>query len=157
MSDAYQDGVRLLARRSLTRREVVTRLRARGHGDDDVEAAVGRLVAISAIDDEALARHWIATHAATRGKGRDRALAELLARGVEEAVASSAWSQAVEDGAIAGDDLLARAVRRRLGATPGPTEMGRLARVYNALLHEGFGQREVEAALAPYGFERIDP
>jgi regulatory protein len=157
MSDAYQDGVRLLARRSLTRREVITRLRARGHDDGDVEAAVDRLTALSAIDDEAFARHWIATQAAPRGKGRDRALAELMARGVEEGVAASVWLQSIDDGTIAGDDVLARAIRRRLGATPAPTERSRLARVYNALLHEGFGQNEVEAALAPYGFERIDP
>lgn len=157
MSDAYQDGVRLLASRALTRREVVTRLRARGHGEDDIEEAVGRLVVLSAIDDAALARHWIVTQAAPRGKGRDRAFAELTARGVDEAVASSAWVQAVDDGAIAGDDVLGRAVRRRLGVTPTPTGTGRLARVYNALLQEGFGQEEVEAALAPYGFERIDP
>jgi regulatory protein len=157
MSDAYQDGVRLLARRSLTRREIVLRLRARGHADDDVEAAVCRLVAMSAIDDRALALHWIESQAATRGRGRARALAELAARGVLESVASSAWSQAMEDGAIDGDALLTRAVRRRFGGALKPAGRERLTRVYNALLHEGFGQAEVEAALAPYGFERIDP
>ena len=157
MSDAYQDGVRLLSRRSLTRREVVLRLQQRGHGDDDVNDAVLRLVALSAIDDRALARHWIASQAAGRGRGRARALAELSARGVDEAVAASAWSEAVEDGAIDADALVSRAVRRRLGAPPGRADRGRLARVYNALLHEGFGQAQVEAALAPYGFERTDP
>ena len=157
MSDAYQDGVRLLSHRSLTRREVVLRLKQRGHGDDDVEDAVSRLVSQSAIDDRALARHWIASQAAARGRGRARALAELSARGVDEAVAASAWSEAVADGAIDGDALVFRAVRRRLGAPPGRANRGRLARVYNALLQEGFGQAQVEAALAPYGFERTDP
>jgi len=157
MSDAYQDGVRLLARRSLTRHEVASRLRARGHGEDDVEDAVRRLVDASAIDDRALARQWIETHAATRGRGPERTLSELTARGVEEGVALAAWSQAVEDGAIDGGAVLARAVRRRLGAVPSRVARARLARVYNALLHEGFGQHEVEEALASYGFERIDP
>jgi len=157
MSDAYQDGVRLLARRSLTRREVESRLRERGHGNDDVDDAVHRLVAIAAIDDLALARHWIESQAERRGRGRDRVVAELTARGVDEAVAAEAWSQAVDDGAIDGDAQLARAVRRRLGAVPAATGRARLARVYNALLYEGFGQAEVEAALAPYGFERTDP
>jgi SOS response regulatory protein OraA/RecX len=157
MSDAYLEGVRLLSRRSLTRHEVVSRLRARGYGDDDVEAAVDRLVASSAIDDAALALHWISSQAAGRGRGRERALAELAARGVDEAVATSAWSQAVEDGAIDGDDLLARAVRRRLGVPTRRGEEGRLARVYNALLHEGFEPAQVEAALAPFGFRRNDP
>ena len=156
MSDAYQDGVRLLARRPLTRREVELRLKERGHGDDHVEAAVSRLVALSAIDDRALAQHWIGSQAAAAGRGRERAVAHLVARGVEEAVASSAWVQAVEDGAIVEDALLAKAVRRRLGPAPGRAGKARLARVYNALLHEGFGREQVEAALAPYGFEGTD-
>lgn len=157
MSDAYEDGVRLLSRRSLTRREVVSRLRERGHGDDEVEEAVSRLTAQSAIDDRALASHWIASQAAGRGRGKDRALAELVARGVDETIAASAWSQAMEDGAIDDEALLSRAVRKRLGAPPGRADRGRLARVYNALLHEGFGDAELEAALAPYGFKRNDP
>ena len=156
MSDAYQDGLRLLSRRALTRREVVLRLNERGHGDLEVDAAVSRLAAVSAIDDRALARHWIGSQAAARGRGRARALAELAARGVPDAVASAAWSEAVEDGAIDEDAVLARAVRRRLGAPPGRAGRGRLARVYNALLYEGFGQEQVEAALLPYGFERTD-
>jgi regulatory protein len=157
MSDAYQDGVRLLSRRSLTRREIVLRLKERGHGDEAVEAAVNRLAAASAIDDRALARHWIGSQAAARGRGRARAVAELVARGVPEAVASSAWAEAVDDGAIDEGATLARAVRRRLGPPPGRNDKGRLARVYNALLHEGFGHEQVEAALVPYGFERTDP
>ena len=156
MSDAYQDGVRLLARRPLTRHEVVSRLRQLGHASDDVEQAVHRLVAMSAIDDLALALRYIETRAAARGRGPERTLAELKARGVDEAVASAAWSQAVGEGAIDGAALLSRAVRLKLGAAPGRADRGRLARVYNALLSEGFEQREVEEALAPYGFERID-
>lgn len=157
MSDAYQDGVRLLSRRSLTRREVVLRLGQRGHGAEDIEAAVRRLAAVSAIDDGALARNWIGSQAAARGRGRARALNELVARGVDEAVAASAWEEAVHDGAIDVDAALGRAVRRRLGAPPGRKDKGRLARVYNALLYEGFGREQVEAALVPYGFERTDP
>jgi regulatory protein len=156
MPDAYEDGVRLLSRRSLSRREVADRLRARGHGAEDVEDAVSRLVAASAIDDRALARHWIGSQAAARGRGRARALAELAARGVPESVASSAWDEAVEDGAIDEDASLARTVRRRLGAPPGRSDGRRLARVYNALLDEGFGREQVESALGPYGFERTD-
>ena len=156
MSDSYLDAVRLLSRRPLTRREVALRLKARGHADVDVAAAVSRLAAASAIDDRALARHWIGSQAAAAGRGRDRAVALLVARGVEEAVASSAWAEAVADGAIVEDALLAKAVRRRLGPPPGRAGRGRLARVYNALLHEGFGREHVEAALAPYGFEGTD-
>jgi regulatory protein len=157
MSDPVQDGLRLLARRALTRREVAERLRRLGHEDEAVEAAVSRLTSVSALDDRALAVTWIGARAAARGRGKARCLAELAARGVDEATAAAAWSEVVSDGAIDETDLLAVAVRRRLGAPPGRADRGRLARVYNALLAEGFGQEQLEAALAPYGFERTDP
>jgi SOS response regulatory protein OraA/RecX len=156
MPDPVQDGLRLLARRPLTRHEVVEKLRRLGHDDDAVEAAVSRLVALALLDDRALALHWIGSQAAARGRGRDRCVAELAARGVLESVAAEAWSQALGDGAIDEAAVLARAVRRRLGAPPGRADGRRLARVYNALLEEGFGQDELEAALGPYGFQRTD-
>jgi regulatory protein len=156
MPDAYDEGLRLLGRRALTRREVVERLTQRGHAAEEVKDAVTRLEEEAAIDDDALARHWIGTQALARGRGRDRALAELQARGVDPEVASSAWSAAVDDGAVDDALLLARAVRRRLGPAPGRAERGRLARVYNALLSEGFAREQVASALAPYGFEGMD-
>jgi regulatory protein len=156
MPDAYEHGLRLLARRALTRREVASRLSARGFDDPDVVAALDRLAAVSAIDDAALARHWIASQAGARGRGRLRAIAELSARGVPEAIAARAWDDAAGDGVLDEGAVLARAVRKKLGAPPGGKSLGRLARVYNALLSEGFRQQEVEAALRPYGFERTE-
>jgi regulatory protein len=156
MSDAYEDGLRLLARRALTRREVEDRLRARGHDDAAVAAALERLSGAGAVADDVLARNWIASQAVARGRGRARALSELEARGVDAAVAASAWAAVADDGAIDEVALLTRAVRRRLGQAPSPTGKGRLARVYNALLSEGFEPQQVEAALAGYGFERTE-
>jgi SOS response regulatory protein OraA/RecX len=156
MSDAYEDGIRLLSRRRLTRHEVEESLRAKGHCDKDVAAVVSRLAGISAIDDRALAQHWVETQAAARGRGRERTIAELAARGVDTGVAADAWSEAIEGGTIDERVMLARAVRRRLGGAPGRARSGRLARVYNALLHEGFEREQIEAALGPYGFEGID-
>ena len=156
MRPAYDDAVALLARRPLTEREVVERLRAKGHDDPAIEAAVARLCSSRAIDDGALARQWIETQAATRGRGRERCLAALEARGIDAAVAAAAWREAIDEGALDESDALARAVRRRLGAAPSEANRGRLARVYNALLHEGFEPGAIEAALRPYGFEGTD-
>jgi len=156
MSDAYDEGLRLLARRALTRAEVAERLAARGHQPQDVEAALTRLAAASAIDDAALARHWIGVTATARGRGRKRAVAELAKRGVAPAVAASAWSDAVADGVVDESAMVRRAVRRRLGPAPGRADRGRLARVYNALLYEGFEREQVASALSPYGFEGMD-
>jgi regulatory protein len=156
MSDAYDEGLRLLARRALTRAEVEQRLAARGHDPSSVEDAVSRLVAAAVLDDAALARHWIGSTATARGRGRKRALAELTRRGVAPEVAASAWSRAVADGDIDESAMVRRAVRRRLGPAPGRANEGRLARVYNALLYEGFTREQVASALSPYGFEGMD-
>ena len=156
MSDAYDDGLRLLARRALTKAEVEERLSARGHDGAAVAAALLRMSASGLIADDVLARNWIVSQAIARGRGRSRALAELEARGVALSVAASAWAAVEADGAIDEEALLTRAVRRRLGSTPAATGRGRLARVYNALLSEGFDPQQVEAALARYGFERTE-
>jgi SOS response regulatory protein OraA/RecX len=83
-------------------------------------------------------------------------MAELAARGIAEETAAAAWREAAEDGTIDEVGHLERAVRRRLGPPPGRANRGRLARVYNALLSEGFEREPIEAALAPYGLERTD-
>jgi regulatory protein len=153
---AYDDAVRLLSKRPLSRREVGDRLRERGHAEEAVEDALSRLEAARAVDDAVLARHWIGTRTVSRGRGHERTVAELVARGVAEEIAVAAWREAVEDGTIDDHDQLARAVLRRLGPAPGRADRGRLARVYNALLSEGFEREPIEAALAPYGLERTD-
>ena len=156
MSDAYDEGLRLLARRPLTRQELAERLTARGHEPLHVEDALSRLADAGTIDDGALARHWIDVTAVARGRGRKRAVAELAKRGVAPAIAASAWQAAVEDGVIDEAAMVARAVRRRLGPAPARADRGRLARVYNALLYEGFEREQVASALSPYGFEGMD-
>ena len=71
-------------------------------------------------------------------------MASLVARGVDEAVAEAAWSAAVADDTLDEAEVLARAVRRRLGAAPRAVPMPKLARVYNALLSEGFASDELD-------------
>jgi regulatory protein len=157
MPAAYDDGVKLLARRALTRREVASRLAARGHASADVDRAVARLAAAGAVDDADLARRLVASEAQGKGRGRERVLATLAARGIDPSVAAAAWAETVEDGGIDVAAMAARAVRRRLGPPPGRADSSRLARVYNALLDEGFEHDQAAGALAPYGFEGTDP
>jgi SOS response regulatory protein OraA/RecX len=157
VEDAYADAVRMLARRPLARRELFERLRERGHAEGAIDDAVARLEEQGSVNDVSLARHWIETRSTAAGRGRERTIGELVARGVDEVVAEAAWREAQRTGAIDDDALLACAVRRRLGPAPGRADRGRLARVYNALLSEGFEREAVVSALAVYGLERNDP
>lgn len=152
--DAFDAAVRLLARRPLTRDELTRRLARAGHGRERIAEAIRRLEAARLVDEAALARDGLASKSAA-GRGRLRAIAELVARGIAPDEARRAWSEAVERGDIDDAGSLARAVRRRLGVPPGRADRGRLARVYNALLSEGFEPEAVAAALAPYGLETV--
>jgi regulatory protein len=147
---AYDDAVRLLARRDLSRRALSERLAAKGHEPAAVDDALARLEGRGELDDAAYARRFILSRGAARG--RERVLAELAARGVADEVATRAWAVVAAEGARDDADALARAVRRRLGAPPGKADRARLARVYNALLSEGFEPASVASALVPYGF-----
>jgi regulatory protein len=151
---AYDDAVKLLARRAYSRRAIEERLAAKGHERASVEEAISRLASSGALDDEEYARRFIAERG--RARGSERLLAELEARGVDPAVAASALAEARDEGERDDDDALGAAVRRRLGAPAGNADRGRLARVYNALLSEGFEPGRIASALVPYGFRRDD-
>jgi len=100
MADVRADALALLARRPYARRELLERLIARGHVRDSADGAVARLESEGLVDDLALARQWIATRAGARGRGPERAAAELAARGIDPATAARAWTEAVADGEV---------------------------------------------------------
>ncbi|HEX4823173.1 MAG TPA: RecX family transcriptional regulator [Candidatus Polarisedimenticolaceae bacterium] len=155
MPTAYEDAVRFLGRRLLTRRELTLKLEAKGYEKRAIDEAIARVAATYKIDDGAVSADRVRTRGASRGKAR--VVGELAARGIDESAAESAWDDAVASGAVDPAASLARAVVKRLGPAPGRADKARLARVYNALLSEGFDESAAFAALAPYGLERDDP
>lgn len=154
MATTRDDAIGWLARRDRTRHEIEERLRARGHDEGAIVRAVADLMADGRLDDRALARRWIAAQG--RGRGPDRTRGELLARGIDPGVVEAAWREAVSEGDWDGESAVLAAVRRRVGAHPVVLEKARIARVYTALLSEGFEPEHVASALLPYGFERTD-
>ena len=49
MSSCYIDALKMLARRELSEAQVRQRLHRRGHSDDEIDAAIGRLTSERAI------------------------------------------------------------------------------------------------------------
>ena len=146
---ADDDAVRLLARRPLARAELCLRLVDAGHSAAAVEAAVDRAERQGWVDDGKLAYDYVVTRSARLGRGRARLVAELIARGVCRDIAEDAWRRAVAHGEVDEGAAVATALSRRLAAG-GRLDRSRYARVYNALLREGFERDEVESALAPH-------
>jgi regulatory protein len=148
--DPVADLVRLLARRPATRAEGAAALRRRGHAEPEIERALDHAVERGWIDDAKLAYDFIVARTARLGRGRDRLVTELEARGVDRATATAAWRRAAEAGDLDEDDALRRAVRKRIASGGDLTDERRYARVYNALLRDGFDRDAVEAALEPH-------
>lgn len=146
---AEQDAARHLARRPLSRAELRSRLLRVGHAAPEAERALDDAERRGWIDDAKLAYDWIVTRASRLGRGRARLIDELVARGVPKDVAETAWRKAVETGEADEGASVRTALGRRL-RTGGAWDGRRYARMYTALLRDGFERDEVESALAPY-------
>ncbi len=146
---ALDDAVRALGRRPLTELELRTKLLERGHGSVEIDEATERCVFRGWLDEAALARQYIDARAGRTGVGPWRLIAELVRRGVDESVAGRAWDSALEQGTVDLQQMLARRAKRRLAGRRRLSRSG-WARVYNALLQEGFAADDVARALEPH-------
>ena len=140
----------MLGRRPLTASEVRKRLRERGHEPAAVDAVLRSLASAGYLDDYQLASHYLRVRAERGGRGPRRLLAELLRRGVPEAIAKRAWSDLLARGDLDPADLAAREARRRAAAHGGTLDRKRFAAVYNALFRAGFEPETIRVAIDPY-------
>jgi regulatory protein len=134
-------ALRLLGRRDYTSAEIARRLLDRGFLPEDVATTVAALVADGSLDDARTARSHVRVALHAKGRGRLRILAELRARGIDDAVAREALSDLSPD-----DDQRAieRFVARRCpaGVLPGDRD-----RVFRQLLRRGFPAEAISRVL----------
>jgi len=143
---AVVEALRRLARRPRTEAEVRGQLERLEFDATLVDGAVDDLRRDGQLDDAALALHWIVVRARRLGHGPRRLRDELVARGVDQDVVARAWDRAVRDGELDPGELVAAAVRKRIGAAKG-RDVRVMRRVYNALLRAGFEPDAVRAEL----------
>ena len=144
MPSAYLDALHLLARRALTVAECRARLAARGHSNEQIDAAIERLRATGGLDDAKVARGQAQTAVEIKGRGRLRILRELAARGVDQETAAQAVADVFKDR----DErtLVNRAVQKKLRGRARPSTP-ELARLYQHLMRQGFSPAVVSAAI----------
>jgi regulatory protein len=145
MANTYLDGLKMLARRELSEAQVRQRLARKGHGADQIDQAVARLLEEHAIDDArvagAIARTEISLH--RRGKLRVR-------RQIEQAgIAAPTVQRALDEvfGAIDGDALLEASLARRLRGRDLIEDDREMQRLYRYLVGQGFESDRVLKAL----------
>ena len=133
----------MLAKRELSAAQVRVRLTDKGFAATQVEEAVRRLQAESAIDDRRTAAAYARQAVTIKMRGRKRTLRELHDLGIGDADAREAVNDAyaeVDEGA-----LLESAISGRLD---GPIKnRAQFRRLYQSLLRQGFEGDAVVAAL----------
>ena len=135
----------MLSRRELSERQVRQRLAQRGHPEEAVDEAVGRLKADRSLDDQRVA-HALARHEVlTKRHGRARAERQLTSAGIDATLARTAL-----DEVLAGVDeegLLESALRKRLRDDEPIEDDRSFQRLFRFLLGQGFDGDRIVSAL----------
>ena len=145
MADAYTDALRLLAGRELSAAECRSRLLDREHSEEDVGAAIERLLEEGALNDERVARAYARTAIDVKGRGRLRIARELHEKGISRDVIGAALAEVFGD--VDERSLVTRALQKKLRGKPKPTSQSELARLYQYLMRQGFSPAAVSAEL----------
>ncbi len=159
----YDRALRLLAARGRSVRELKRRLLAAKEPEEHVTAALERLEAIGALNDEEYARQVARSQMVGRGYAPRRLKQELARRGVAREVADRAIEVVIAEdaapgsfGAETGIDLsetlerLARKKLRGLGSLDAET---RSRRLYAFLARRGYSSDDIRRVLATLSAE----
>ena len=142
----WDKGLALLARRPHLRRELQTKLLARGYEASEVETTLDRLEERHFLDDEAAARGFVSARLRRGPEGAARLRAELERRGADGDLA-----RRVVEALVPQDDAepAREAARRFSAARRMPTRPDRrwLARLAGHLQRKGFSHRAISQVL----------
>lgn len=141
----YVEGLTMLARRELSEAQIRQRLARKGHAQDDIDAAVGRLLAERAINDQRVAEAIAHTEVTIRRRGKLRIRRQIEQAGIDPATARGAIDAVFGD--IDDQALLDAALDKRRRHTDEPLDPAEFRRLYRYLVGQGFESDRVLAAL----------
>ena len=142
---AYDDGVKMLARRELSELQVRQRLARKGHDAEAVDEAIARLREERAIDDARVAEAIARTETSLRRRGKLRVRMQIQRAGISNAMAKRAVDE-VFDG-IDDDALLEASLAKRLRGRETIADDREFQRLYRYLIGQGFEADRVMKAL----------
>jgi regulatory protein len=146
--DPYVLALGWLARRELTEKQIRQRLARRGLEADAVDEAVARLKAERALDDARVAGAFARTAVRLKGRGPMRLERDLQALGIERGAARAAVRDVLAD---TDEKTLARQAAARRWRRADRPEPADAARLYRALLRQGFGPSAARDAVTALG------
>jgi regulatory protein len=139
---AYRAAVRALAARARARGDLRRRLMQRQHPPDAVDDALARLAEQGLLDDRRFAVEHVARRA-TSGRGPARLAADLMAQGVDRAIAEAAVREALDQERVDPAALLRVTAARRAAQLRDVPLRLRKRRLLAYLGRRGYGAAEV--------------
>lgn len=144
-------AVRYLARWDRTVAQVEQFLLSKGAAAAQAKQTISRLSDLRYLDDRAYAGRWIESRLTRQPMGRERLLAELQAKGIQETVAEKAVREALRE--MNDDTLAKRALKswQRKGRRVTASQAVRLLRQW------GFEEETIERTIrARFGHEGLE-
>ena len=142
---AYDDGLRMLARRELSELQVRQRLAHNGHDRRAIDEAIARLREERAIDDARVAEAIARTETAVRRRGKIRVRMRIERAGISKATAAQAVNEVFDT--IDDETLLQASLAKRLRGHDTIADDREFQRLYRYLIGQGFESDRVLRAL----------
>jgi regulatory protein len=134
--NAYLDGVKMLARRELSERQVRDRLARKGHDSDAIDDAIARLREERALDDARVAGAIARTETSIRRRGKLRVQMQIQRAGIDKAIAKRAVDDVFDT--IDDDALIEASLNKRLRGRDTIADDREFQRLYRYLAGQGF-------------------
>jgi regulatory protein len=144
---AYVDGLKMLARRELSEKQVRERLARKGHEREAIDEAIARLGEERALDDTRVAEAIARTETSIRRRGKLRVQMQIQRAGIDKAVAKRAVDEVF--GAIDDEALIEASLNKRLRGRDTIADDREFQRLYRYLAGQGFESDRIMRVLSP--------
>jgi regulatory protein len=146
MSNAYVEGLKMLARRELSEHQVRERLARKGHEDDAIDVAVARLREERALDDARVAEAIARTETSIRRRGKLRVRMQIERAGIDKSIAKRAVDEVF--GTIDDEAFIEASLSKRLRGRETIADDREFQRLYRYLAGQGFESDQIMRVLA---------
>ncbi|MDI6808157.1 MAG: regulatory protein RecX [Candidatus Eisenbacteria bacterium] len=133
--EAKSKALDILARRSITAKALLEKLREKGFTEKTSSLVVARLTTLGLINDLEFARAFVRNRILVSPRGFFLLKRELLGKGVPKAVAEKAISEARED--VSEIEIAEKLVEKKMRSLGGVEERRAKARVFSFLVRKG--------------------
>jgi regulatory protein len=133
---AYIDGLKMLARRELSEKQVRQRLARKQHEPDDIDTAIARLRDERALDDARVAEAIARMETSIRKRGKMRVRQQIERAGIAKSTAKDAIDEVFAT--IDDEALLQASLEKRLRGREAIADDREFQRLYRYLVGQGF-------------------